>query len=249
MKTCTKCKCKKSLDEFSNDKSKDDGKRPSCKACKKQSDSIYRQQHKSQKAKKDHEYYSKHINKIKDYSKQWSVINKEHIKKVKREYFVKNYKHIKDKQKEWNEQNISKMRKYMNEYIKDKYANDLNYRIRSRLRSRLRQSITNKTCSCLEYIGCTLDFLKEWFEFHFTSTLNWENIDTWHIDHVIPCDSFDLTNERMIYECFNWKNLRPLNGIENIKKHNNLSLKILTNHYDKIFQFLLKKHITDVPSI
>ena len=39
--------------------------------------------------------------------------------------------------------------------------------------------------------------------------MTFDNYGEWHIDHVKPCSSFDLTNEQEIYECFNWKNIRP----------------------------------------
>lgn len=41
-KTCTKCNLTQSIECFSNDKSKKDGKRPSCKICKSMTDAIYR---------------------------------------------------------------------------------------------------------------------------------------------------------------------------------------------------------------
>lgn len=37
----------------------------------------------------------------------------------------------------------------------------------------------------------------------------------WHIDHVMPCSSFDLDNMK---ECFNWKNMRPFKKEKNLKK-------------------------------
>ena len=42
-KICTKCFIEKEINHFSNDKSKPDGKRPSCKDCKAISDKTYRE--------------------------------------------------------------------------------------------------------------------------------------------------------------------------------------------------------------
>ncbi len=42
--------------------------------------------------------------------------------------------------------------------------------------------------------------------------MNWENYGKfgWHIDHIIPCDSFDLTKEEEQRRCFHYSNLQPL---------------------------------------
>lgn len=54
--------------------------------------------------------------------------------------------------------------------------------------------------------------------------MNWDNYnhETWHIDHIIPCAAFDLTNPIHQRICFNWRNLQPLWGNENISKHDSL---------------------------
>jgi Uri superfamily endonuclease len=49
--------------------------------------------------------------------------------------------------------------------------------------------------------------------------MNWNNYGTyWHIDHIKSCASYDLTIIENQKECFNYKNLRPLEAIENLKK-------------------------------
>ncbi len=57
----------------------------------------------------------------------------------------------------------------------------------------------------------------------------------WHIDHVKPCSSFDLTNKKEISECFSWKNLRPLLAHKNKVKNNKI------NNYDIVLQELKVK--------
>ena len=42
----------------------------------------------------------------------------------------------------------------------------------------------------------------------------------WHIDHIKPCASFDLSDPKQQLKCFNYKNLQPLWAEENIKKSN-----------------------------
>ncbi len=39
-----------------------------------------------------------------------------------------------------------------------------------------------------------------------------------HVDHLIPCASFDLSKEEEQKKCFHWSNLRYMNAVDNIKK-------------------------------
>lgn len=60
----------------------------------------------------------------------------------------------------------------------------------------------------------------------------------WHIDHVKPCSSFDLSCEEEINECFSWKNVQPLKGEENLAKSNIVCEKTINEHQKKVKQFL-----------
>ena len=40
----------------------------------------------------------------------------------------------------------------------------------------------------------------------------------WHIDHKIPCASFDLRKVSEQKKCFNYKNLQPMWAIDNLRK-------------------------------
>ena len=54
----------------------------------------------------------------------------------------------------------------------------------------------------------------------------------WHIDHVIPCASFDLSNDIEVRKCFEWKNLRPYLAHKNKTKSDKI------NNFDIIMQEL-----------
>jgi hypothetical protein len=73
----------------------------------------------------------------------------------------------------------------------------------------------------MNYIGCNIQYLREWFEYNFTSEMNWENYGSyWSIDHIIPVCKFDLTNEDEKLKCWNWTNLMPVTVKYNSSKKN-----------------------------
>jgi hypothetical protein len=101
-------------------------------------------------------------------------------------------------------------------------------RIPTLLRSRFRSKL-NSGQGWEKYTGCSYEFLYGWFEYQFrlVKTFNninmgWENKDGWHIDHVIPCDSFDFTNEEHIKICFHWSNVAPMLASANLSKGNKI---------------------------
>ena len=48
--------------------------------------------------------------------------------------------------------------------------------------------------------------------------MNWENYGVWHIDHIIPCARFDLSDPGQQKICFHYTNLQPMWGEDNLKK-------------------------------
>ena len=70
----------------------------------------------------------------------------------------------------------------------------------------------------MELTGCTLEELKEHLASKFTEGMTFENYGKWHIDHILPCASFDLLLPEEQPKCFHYTNLQPLWAIDNMKK-------------------------------
>lgn len=121
----------------------------------------------------------------------------------------------------------------INANYRKRIATDPKFRIRERLKTRLHSALryqnTEKTDYTIKYLGCSISFFKDYIESKFTDSMSWDKYghytDTegkkqigFHIDHIIPCNAFDLTHEEEIYFCFYYKNLQPMWGRENISK-------------------------------
>lgn len=113
------------------------------------------------------------------------------------------------------------------EYARKQRAEDPQAMLKNRLRSRIRAALLSqyghKAVKTIDLIGCSYETVKQHIESLFTDGMGWHNYGEWHIDHIIPCSSFDLTKEDQQKECFNYKNLQPLWAADNFKKSNKIN--------------------------
>lgn len=115
-----------------------------------------------------------------------------------------------------------------NAYKRDRYKNDPRYRfdvfLRSQISNALKDQNAKKNGRTLDLIGCSPETLKRWIESQFSSGMSWDNhaSDGWHIDHIRPCASFDLTDPEQQRTCFHYTNLQPLWAAENCSKKDRL---------------------------
>jgi hypothetical protein len=105
---------------------------------------------------------------------------------------------------------------------KDRYKNDIEFRLRCVLRARLNVAIRNnaKTGSAVKQLGCSITKFKEYMESKFQPGMKWDNWSTkgWHIDHVVPLSSFNLSDPEQLAKACHYTNLQPLWAKENISK-------------------------------
>lgn len=110
--------------------------------------------------------------------------------------------------------------------IRRKLANPMN-RIarnhRARLYELIKRGFMVKKLNSLEYFGCRPAFLKRHLESQFKPRMTWENYGkVWHIDHILPLSKFNLLNHEECLRAFNWSNLQPMFGPENLSKSNRI---------------------------
>lgn len=103
---------------------------------------------------------------------------------------------------------------------------NLHHRIKCHLAKRINLAIkeTKKVARTMDMTGCDIVFLKRWLEHQFWNGMTWENYSHkgWHIDHIRPCASFDLTDPEQQKQCFHWTNLQPLWAKYNLAKSDNI---------------------------
>ena len=156
-------------------------------------------------------YRSKNKKKRNLYSKEYYQKNSDKIKSQKKEY-SKTYTKRPDV--------IIRKRSYVNNYRKDPHVK-IGHQYRVRINHALKSKNLNRIVGKLDFLGCSLREFKIHLEKKFQPGMNWSNYkkDGWHVDHIKPIASFDLTKNEERKKCFHYTNLQPLWAIDNYKKN------------------------------
>ncbi len=207
IKFCKKCKQHKLLNKenFYVRKDRPIGYSSFCKDCKKKDGRIYGQLYYPKNKEKRRQYHIKNRAKILErkqnyrQTEQYKSTYKKYYKK-KKDYLIK--------------QSIL--------YNKQQYKTNICFKLKHNLRRRIHEVIKyNKKCAPTErLLGCSLEFFKKYLESKFQPQMTWENYSFygWHIDHIKPCFSFDLSDPEQQKQCFHYTNLQPLWAKENLRK-------------------------------
>lgn len=238
-KVCSKCRKELSIEQFGIDKHTLDGLNCRCKECSRKSSQKFYQTEKGKLI---------HRNSQKRYSntEKGKITNKKYYSKYRQT--EKGKEKIKEDVKRFRQTEKGKIlykksgerwrKLHLTEYRREKYQNDIDFKIRILLRGRLQYALKNnqKSGHTLELLGCSLDELKVHLEQQFEPGMTWNNYGEWHIDHIIPCSYFDLTDPEQQRICFNYRNLQPMWGSENIKKSNKVP-----DNVEELVEFLKKE--------
>jgi len=205
---CSKCHTELPLisDFFQRDKQKTTGFRPDCKACNSKYNKDKRNKNPETKKKR------------KEYNARPDV--KERMKQYSKEYYSRPGQKEKHRERVRKSSALPENREHKRKYQNQKRKDDIQYRLSGNLRSRLYMAIKNgqKAGSAIDDLGCSIEYLKKHLEKQFQPGMTWDNYGEWHIDHIRPLCSFDLTDRYYFIEAVHWTNLQPLWAIDNLKK-------------------------------
>ena len=157
--------------------------------------------------------------------------NKERILKQKSEYYarkihdIKTYrarmkKEISTQNSRWHRNNREKIRERKREDSRRRYKNP-HFRIESSIRRRIGKLLrgTLKPDHSVALLGCSFQEFMNFIAAQFKTSMSMENYGRkWHIDHIMPCSAFDMSDENQIRRCFHFTNLRPMWAKANLRK-------------------------------
>ena len=179
--------------------------------------------------KYNHRYYLKNKALIRERVKGWRENNSEKLKNYCKMYALKNLSKLKKYQSEWRSNNKDKKDLIDKRYRlnnrervllnvknrhKVRYLSDVNYRLRYLLRRRLQTAIKKQSSNTIGVSKYGLNY-KSIIE-HLKPFP--EDIHKYHIDHIIPLCSFDLTDPEQVKKAFAPENHQWLLAKDNLSK-------------------------------
>lgn len=151
------------------------------------------------------EYYSKNKSIVRQRRKRWYYGNRINVLEKCKEY-----------------RNRPDIRRQRNEHRRNRKKIDVHYKLSVNLRGRLRIALKNnqKVGSAVRDLGCSIEEFKKYIESKFQEGMTWDNYGLygWHIDHIKPLNSFDLTDRKQFLEACHYTNLQPLWAKDNYIK-------------------------------
>ena len=135
-------------------------------------------------------------------------------------------------------------RGYRKKYWKEKYTNDISFKLAKNLRTRLRQALlqqlTNKKSKTEELLGISFSEFKKYIEFLMSPEMSWQLVE---LDHIQTLSSFDLTDPEQLREAALYTNIQPLLKSDNRKKGSKIDNHDITIHRAKVYLYLYYKSI------
>ena len=165
-------------------------------------------------------YYESHKEQVSLSNKKYREIHKKDLQFKKKQYYENNRKNLLKRQKVYYENNKQDVIDYGKKYRKEKFKNDIQFRIAENLRHRLYGAVIGnyKSGSAVADLMMSIADFKIYLEERFYPNpdtgemMSWENYGFygWHIDHIIPLSAFDLTKREELLKAVHYSNLRPM---------------------------------------
>ena len=199
----------------------------------------YYQEHREILLRKQKKYQAENSDKVKIYKKKYRCENpvyikiyrkenSEHIKTKQKVYRYKNSEDIKSKMKEYRIKNADRLKIYRQNYKRNRLKTDPSFKMVENLRSRLYQALKSQSAkkdeTTLELCGASQEFVWNHLISKFKEGMTRDNNNPkgWHVDHIIPMISFNLSDPEERKKCCHYTNLQPLWWWENLEKSDKL---------------------------
>lgn len=121
----------------------------------------------------------------------------------------------------WKAANRDEVRRKQMAYKRNRLLNDLVFRFVENARKRISNALKGvgaKSARTMDLLGCTGAEAVIHLEKQFRDGMSWANRKEWHVDHIRPLTSFDLTKPEQQRIAFHYSNLQPLWAKENRSK-------------------------------
>ncbi len=158
------------------------------------------------------------------YTKQNRQFGKQRDAEFRRRQLLKNPRFYADNAAIWRKANPKQYNILMARAKRKRYKNSPHHRVKDLVSRSISKAVRKngciKTLRTLELLGTDIPTLRVWLESKFQVGMTWSNMGKfgWHIDHVLPCSSFDLSSEEQQRKCFHYTNLQPLWWRDNLSK-------------------------------
>jgi hypothetical protein len=138
----------------------------------------------------------------------------DHIRREKQRIYMAK------RQKTLTVEDRKKISEYKREWMRNRRLTDISFRIQQNCQKRIWDAVRGncKSATSKKLIGCSSDDLRDHLSSQFTDGMTLDNYGEWHVDHIRPCSSFDLSIPSEQEKCFHFSNLQPLWAIDNLRK-------------------------------
>ena len=107
-------------------------------------------------------------------------------------------------------------------HLRARLKNNIQARLSHYLRRRVLKAIAGdyKAGSAVRDLGCSIAEFKAYIEAQFLPGMTWNNWSPsgWHLDHIRPLASFDLTDREQFLQACHYTNYQPLWALDNLRK-------------------------------
>lgn len=160
---------------------------------------------------------------------EWQKSHPDIVRQTKKKYRTKHIDKVIAYERAYN----ATHKPQRNAHVRKRKAANPAFKLRERLRStfadKIRAAINSEMSfvirrqhSVMKFLGCTVKELMQHLEARFEPGMSWKNWGRgramWHIDHIRPISSFDLSSEDHLRTCWHFTNLQPLWERDNLRK-------------------------------